>query len=124
MSDMSFDDTVVQTVKDLLCASRDCAEYDPAMAAQFAATADGLGRDLGFDIQKIRQDVLALPNPLTKPAADRGRDFDDDDDEDREITDLLHLLDLQRTALRGSKALQAAGAKRGGWLGLDIWSRW
>ena len=123
MSDMSFDETVVQTVTDLLRASRDCAAYDPAMAAQFAATADGLGRDLGFDIQKIRRDALALPNPLKAPA-ERSQADDDEDDDDREMSDLLHLLDLQRSALCGDGALQAARGKRSGWLGLDIWSRW
>ena len=112
MNNPSLDQAVIETMNDLLQASSDCAEFDPAMSAKFAATAKDLGHDLGV--------VPARPESA---AADSAGFEDDDDDDEGEFDELLHLLDLQKKAVAAADVRPEA-KNRLGWLGLDIWSRW
>lgn len=113
MTNSSLDQAVIQTMNELMRASSDCAEFDPAMSAKFATTAKDLGRDLG--ITPVQTDGY--------DGRDGAAEGDDLDGEEDEFRDLLYLLDLQK------KAVAATGPEiqpkhRFGWLGLDVWSRW
>ncbi len=112
MNNPSLDQAVIETMNDLLQASSDCAEYDPAMSAKFAATAKDLGHDLGV-----------VPARLAPVAHDPVKFEDDGDDDEAEFDELLHLLDLQKKAVAAAETPQES-KRRPGWLGLDIWSRW
>ena len=110
MSNPSLDQAVIQTMNELMRASSDCAEFDPAMSAKFAMAAKDMGRDLGI--------ALVKPDPLESVASEHGEDQDDD-----ETRELLYLLDLQKRAIA---ELQPEGPPKSrlSWLGLDVWSRW
>lgn len=112
MSNSSLDQAVIQTMNELMRASSDCAEFDPAMSAKFASAAKDLGRDLGI--------TLVKPDPLDAPAVADTNQHDDDDDETRE---LLYLLDLQKKAV-AEVDMDGPPRSRLSWLGLDVWSRW
>lgn len=113
MTNSSLDQAVIQTMNELMRASSDCAEFDPAMSAKFAATAKDLGRDLGVTV--VQSDVLD-----DEVAED---DDDDPDADDDEFRDLLYLLDLQKKAVAAADT-EIQTKHRFGWLGLDVWSRW
>jgi hypothetical protein len=112
MENSSLDQAVLQTMDELMRASSDCAEFDPAMSAKFATTAKDLGRDLGI-------------TPLKSDPADgiAGAAGDLEDDEDEETRELLYLLDLQKRAVAETGG-QMPPRSRLSWLGLDVWSRW
>lgn len=112
MQNTSLDQAVIQTMNELMRASSDCAEFDPAMSAKFAMTAKDLGRDLG----------IALVKPeVVDEVDDEPKEIEpEDDDETRE---LLYLLDLQRKAV-SQPELNESPKGRLNWLGLDAWSRW
>ncbi len=114
MNSSSLDQAVIQTMNELMRASSDCAEFDPAMSAKFATAAKDLGRDLG----------VTLVKPDTSDAgtgADQNQRHDDDDDD--ETRELLHLLDLQKRAITETD-IEMPQRNRLSWLGLDAWSRW
>jgi hypothetical protein len=113
MTNSSLDQAVIQTMDELMRASSDCAEFDPAMSAKFAAAAKDLGRDLG--VTAVQSDPLD-----DQAAGDREDDPDADEDE---FQDLLYLLDLQKKAVAAADTV-AQPKHRFGWLGLDVWSRW
>lgn len=112
MNNSSLDQAVMQTMNELMRASSDCAEFDPAMSAKFAIAAKDLGRDLGI--------TLAQPDPADVVAEHFDHQDQDDDDETRE---LLYLLDLQKKAVAEANP-EGPSKGRLGWLGLDVWSRW
>jgi hypothetical protein len=113
MENSSLDQAVLDTMNELMRASSDCAEFDPAMAAKFATAAKDLGRDLGITPLKDDPDD-----------GDIGSAHDDDqDDEDDETRELLYLLDLQKKAVAATGG-DLAPRNRLAWLGLDVWSRW
>ena len=115
MSNSSLDQAVIQTMNELMRASSDCAEFDPAMSAKFATAAKDLGRDLGITLVKPAPSDIDLGT-----VQDRQQDDDDDDDEMRE---LLYLLDLQKKAVADAVP-EDRPRSRLSWLGLDVWSRW
>lgn len=112
MSNSSLDQAVIQTMNELMRASSDCAEFDPAMSAKFATAAKDLGRDLGI--------TLVKPEPPEITIAPGNSQQQDDDDETRE---LLYLLDLQKKAV-ADVDVDGPPRSRLSWLGLDVWSRW
>jgi len=111
MTDAALDQAVIQKMNELMRASSECAEFDPAMSAKFAATAKDLGRDLGIAAGSEDVDDVAV-----FPGNEQGGEED-------EFHELLHLLDLQKKAVA---AVETAGHQKSrfGWLGLDVWSRW
>ncbi len=109
MSNSSLDQAVLQTMDELMRASSDCAEFDPAMSAKLATAAKDMGRDLGITLVKT--------DPIE---ANMSEDDDEQDDETRE---LLYLLDLQKRAVAEVEA-ESPQKSRLSWLGLDVWSRW
>lgn len=113
MNDSSLDQAVIQTMNELMRASSDCAEFDPAMSAKFAAAAKDLGRDLG--IKPVETDGLGVADVAAEHAG-----LSEEEDEDRE---LLYLLNLQKKAV---SLPETDNQPRGrlGWLSLDAWSRW
>ncbi len=113
MNSSSLDQAVIQTMNELMRASSDCAEFDPAMSAKFATAAKDLGRDLGITL--VKPDISDAAT-----GSDQNHDDDDDDDETRE---LLHLLDLQKRAITETD-IEVPHRNRLSWLGLDAWSRW
>lgn len=112
MENSSLDQAVIQTMDELMRASSDCAEFDPAMSAQFATAAKDLGRDLGITLVK----TVAVDDGSKSPQAPQQ----DDDDETRE---LLYLLDLQKKAIAEAD-IDGPPKNRLSWFGLDVWSRW
>ncbi len=110
MSDPSLDQAVIQTMNELMRASSECAEFDPAMSAKLASAARDFGRDLG--IKLVRPDHMD-----TRP------DTEDEQPDDEETQDLLYLMDLQKRAVAAVDGTSPS-RNRLGWLGLDIWSRW
>lgn len=113
MTNSSLDQAVIQTMNELMRASSDCAEFDPAMSAKFAAAAKDLGRDLGVTV--VQPD--AFDDQLSED------DDDDPDADEDEFRDLLYLLDLQKKAVAAVDTVTQP-KHRFGWLGLDVWSRW
>jgi len=109
MSSSSLDQAVLQTMDELMRASSDCAEFDPAMSAKLATAAKDMGRDLG--IAPLKAD------PLEAAVSE------DDDEQDDETRELLYLLDLQKRAVADVEA-EGPPKSRLSWLGLDVWSRW
>ncbi|MGI9451040.1 MAG: hypothetical protein ACR2QH_10460 [Geminicoccaceae bacterium] len=110
MSNPSLDQAVLQTMNELMRASSDCAEFDPAMSAKFATAAKDMGRDLGI--------TLVKPDPLESVASEHREEQDDD-----ETRELLYLLDLQKRAIAEVEH-EGPPKSRLSWLGLDVWSRW
>ena len=112
MADASLDQAVIQKMNELMRASSECAEFDPAMSAKFAATAKDLGRDLG---------IPAGAGDESGVVVFKGRR--QEETEEDEFHDLLRLLDLQRKAVAAVETVNHQ-KPRFGWLGLDVWSRW
>ncbi|MGI9493405.1 MAG: hypothetical protein ACR2QF_13485 [Geminicoccaceae bacterium] len=110
MSNPSLDQAVIHTMNELMRASSDCAEFDPAMSAKLATAAKDMGRDLGI--------ALVKPDPLESVASEHDQEPDDD-----ETRDLLYLLDLQKRAIAEVET-EGPPKSRLSWLGLDVWSRW
>ena len=110
MSDPSLDQAVIQTMNELMRASSDCAEFDPAMSAKLASAARDFGRDLGIKLVKPERVDTRAPVEEEQP-------------EDEETQDLLYLLDLQRRAVAAAD-VPSPSRNKYSWLGLDIWSRW
>ena len=110
MNNSSLDQAVIQTMNELMRASSDCAEFDPAMSAKFATAAKDMARDLGI--------TLVKPDPQETVVV-----ADDDNQEDDETRELLYLLDLQKRAV-AEVDMESAPKGRLSWLGLDVWSRW
>jgi hypothetical protein len=115
MTNASLDQAVIQKMNELMMASSECAEFDPAMSAKFAATAKDLARDLGIPMAPLNKVDAAGRAELTDR---RSQDIDDS-----EFDDLLHLLDLQKKAVAAAETASRQ-KPRFGWLGLDVWSRW
>jgi hypothetical protein len=112
MESASVDQAVVQTMNELMRASSDCAEFDPAMSAKFAAAAKDLARDFGIT-PVLTEHREASAEPLE----------DEADEQEDEFGDLLRLLDLQKKAIAAAE-VEARPKSRFGWLNLDVWSRW
>ena len=112
MADASLDQAVIQKMNELMRASSECAEFDPAMSAKFAATAKDLGRDLG---------IAACGDEEPEAVVFKGKRHGETEDD--EFHDLLRLLDLQRKAVAAVETVNQQ-KPRFGWLGLDVWSRW
>ena len=111
MSNPSLDQAVIQTMNELMRASSDCAEFDPAMSAKFASAAKDFGRDLGITL--VKSDVDVGKDDLDQPS----------EPDDEETRDLMYLLDLQKKAVAESDG-ETPVRSRLSWLGLDVWSRW
>lgn len=111
MSEPSLDQAVIQTMDELMRASSDCAEFDPAMSAKFASAAKDFGRDLG--IKLVNPDKMDVMNASHQA----------DETQDEETRDLLYLLDLQKRAVAETGSSSPVRGRLS-WLGLDIWSRW
>ena len=110
MENSSLDQAVIQTMNELMRASSDCAEFDPAMSAKLAMEAKDMGRDLGIALGKPDQ-------------AELDTEVDQlEDEEDEETRELLYLLDLQKRAVM-AVATDEPPKNRLNWLGLDVWAR-
>ena len=112
MDNSSLDQAVIQTMDELMRASSDCAEFDPAMSAKFATAAKDLGRDLGI----VPANATARDNVCNIPQ-------NPEQDDDEETRELLYLLDLQKKAIAETEA-EGTPKNRLSWFGLDVWSRW
>jgi len=112
MDNSSLDQAVIQTMDELMRASSDCAEFDPAMSAKFATAAKDLGRDLGI----VPANAAARDNVCNIPQ-------NPEQDDDEETRELLYLLDLQKKAIAETEA-EGTPKNRLSWFGLDVWSRW
>lgn len=112
MENSSLDQAVIQTMNELMRASSDCAEFDPAMSAKFATAAKDLGRDLGITLVKPEAVDIEIA-PL----------HDHQQEEDDETRELLYLLDLQKKAVADTGPGEPSRGRLS-WLGLDAWSRW
>ena len=110
MDNLSLDQAVIQTMNELMRASSECAEFDPAMSAKFATAAKDLGRDLGI-------------TPVIEEPRDLVRTSNDDRQDDDETQELLYLLELQKKAVIEMDAGEPQ-RNRMNWFGLDVWSRW
>lgn len=111
MTNPSLDQAVIQTMNELMRASSDCAEFDPAMSAKFASAAKDFGRDLGITL--VKSDSTDVANDPDQT----------DEQEDEETRDLMYLLDLQKKAVAETVG-ETPVRSRLSWLSLDVWSRW
>lgn len=114
MTDVSFNQAVLHKMNELMRASSDCAEFDPAMSAKLAAAAKDLGRDLGIT-------AVTMDEPrATEPARDDDMEVGEED----EFQELMRLLHLQKKAVAAVNWETPPKPRLAGWLGLDVWSRW